>query len=79
MTMRLPATPRQRLIERFIEEYARKHDGCAPSLVEIAEATDMTPQGAHYAIKGLVQRGRAIRGGPWQARSVRLLKEGEAA
>ena len=81
MTM-LPPTPRQRQAERFIEKYAREHDGCAPSFVEIAEALNITVQGAHYVIKGLVARGRAIRGGPWQARSIRLLctgREGNAA
>jgi len=77
MTM-LPPTPRQRQAERFIEAYAREHDGCAPSFVEIAEALNMTSQGAQHVIKGLVTRGRAVKG-RWQPRSVRLLREGDAA
>ena len=76
--MMIPPTPRQRQAERFIEQYVREHDGCVPSFVEIAQALNITVQGAHYVIKGLVSRGRAVKGRPWQARSIRLLKEGDA-
>jgi DNA-binding MarR family transcriptional regulator len=72
----LPPTLRQRQAEKFIEQYVREHDGVPPNLREIAEALNCAIPTASNVIKGLVKRGRAVKGPPWVTRSIRLIKEG---
>ncbi len=68
----LPATPKQRRVERFLLEYILAHDGVAPSVREVADAMQMSLSGAHGLLERLQARGR-IRRMPGKARTVQVV------
>jgi SOS-response transcriptional repressor LexA len=68
----LPATPKQRRVERFVLEYIVEHDGVPPTVREIAGALEISPSGAHGL--RLEERGR-IRRMPGRARTVEVVAQ----
>ncbi len=68
----IPATPKQRRVERFVLEYIVEHDGVPPTIREIAEALEISLSGAHGLLDRLQARGR-IRRMPGRARTVEIV------
>jgi DNA-binding MarR family transcriptional regulator len=70
----LPATLKQRRVERFVLEYIVEHDGVPPTVREIAGALEISPSGAHGLLDRLEARGR-IRRMPGRARTVEVVAQ----
>ena len=68
----LPATLKQRRVERFLLDYIAQHDGVPPTIREIGEALEISLSSAHGLLERLEARGR-IRRTPGRARTVEVV------